>query len=153
MGSHPLNANFQVYLTSIKALYISRQRLAWQELLPSSAYHAVGSQADNFFHLVPRHTHSTIPSRLPTHTIERERGTLIKQVMPERGFVSLLDHHRPSSSRRTNSFLFLVDECLVITLLKPLSTSSSSSGDALVRCDSVGVNGGGFCAVRRAQRS
>ena len=103
-----LNANFQVYLTSIKALYISRQRLAWQELLPSSAYHAVGSQADNFFHLVPRHTHSTIPSRLPTHTIERERGSPMKQAMPERGFVSPPGHHRsPSStaSRRTDSSL------------------------------------------------
>ena len=77
---------------------------------------------------------------------ERERGIPIMQTTPERGSVSPPGHHRlPTSpaSSRTGSFTLSYPTALPSPFSKQLSTSSSSSGGAHVRWNSVGANGGG----------
>jgi cysteine protease ATG4 len=132
----------------MKALYTFPQSVGIAGGRPSSSYYFVGSQADNLFYLDPHHTRATIPLRPPTQTSERERerGIPIRQVTPERGSVSPPSHHRsPTSpaSSRTGSSTFSYPTASPSPLSKQLSTSSSSSGGAHVRWNSVGANGAG----------
>jgi cysteine protease ATG4 len=131
---------------NMKALYTFLPSVCIAGGRPSSSYYLVGSQADNLFYLDPRHTRATIPLRPPTQTSDRERGIPIRQVMPERGSVSPPGHHRsPTSpvSSRTGSSTFSYPTASPSPLSKQLSTSSSSSGGAHVRWNSVGANGAG----------
>ena len=132
----------------MKALYTLPQSVGIAGGRPSSSYYFVGSQADNLFYLDPHHTRATIPLRPPTQAPERERerGIPIRQTTPERGSVSPPGHHRsPTSpaSSRTGSSTFSYPTASPSPLSKQLSTSSSSSGGAHVRWNSVGANGGG----------
>lgn len=133
----------------MKALYTLPQSIGIAGGRPSSSYYFVGSQADNLFYLDPHHSRATIPLRPPSQTAERERerGIPIRQATPEKGSVSPPSHHRsptsPASSRTGSSTFSYHATPSPSPLSKQLSTSSSSSGGAHARWNSVGANGGG----------